>query len=260
MGRVRKGSRVVRLGAVGIALIALAGCAATAPGGGSWPPSASGARLVAVEQNHDFGTVESGPIVEHAFPVRNLGTETVYISSVSAPCGCTAALLSSAYLAPGEEGRVQVSFDTYGLSGEQSKTVVVRSNDPTNPELTLTLHGTVATDVSATPRRLYLGRLPAGAVVSRHVDVLVKSPDVHITDVHTESSRFFVQTAPLDEGHGVRVRVTLLPGAPPGTFDDPLVVTSDSPRQPRLVIPVLGTLERNGMYAGRDVGAESAVR
>ncbi len=259
MGRVRMESRVARLGAVGVALLALSGCAATAPGGGSWP-SASGARLVALEPSHDFGTVESGPVVQHAFPLKNLGTETVYIESVSAPCGCTAALLSSAYLAPGEEGRVQVSLDTYGLSGEQSKTVVVRSNDPTNPELTLTLHGTVQTDVSANPRRLYFGRLPAGAVVSRHVDVLVKHPDVQITDVHAESSRFFVQTAPLEEGRGVRVRVTLLPGAPPGTFDDPLIVTSNSQRQPRLVIPVLGTLERNGVYAGRDVRRESAVR
>jgi len=241
-----------------LASVALAGCVAAAPATDvGWMGHASGARLVALADSHDFGSVESGPIVQHRFRLKNVGTETVYVESVKAPCGCTAVLASSQYLAPGEEGGVEVALDTYRLSGEQSKTVVVKSNDPVRPEMTLTLHGTVATDVSAAPGRLYLGRLPAGAVVSRHVDVLVKRPDVRITGVRAESSRFLVETSPLDEGSGLRLRVTLLPTAPVGTFDDVVVVSSDSPRQPELTIPVLGTLERNGMYArrGGDYGA-----
>jgi hypothetical protein len=251
--------RLARSAAAAVAVaVALSGCVAAAPSGdGSWPAPSNGARLVALEESHDFGTVESGPIVQHRFRLKNVGTETVYVGSVSAPCGCTAVLASSQYLAPGEEGGVEVALDTYRLSGEQSKTVVVRSNDAIRPDLTLTLHGSVATDVSAAPRRLYLGRLPAGAVVSRHVDVLVKRPDVRITGVRAESNRFLVETSPLDDGSGLRLRVTLLPSAPAGTFDDVVVVSSDSPRQPELKIPVLGTLESYGAYArhGGDYGA-----
>jgi len=243
--------RAARLLGLFVTAAVASGCVATQSYDGALSGQASGARLVAIADSHDFGTVQNGPIVQHRFRLKNVGSETVVVDSVGAPCGCTAVLASSQYLAPGEEGGVEVALDTYRLSGEQSKTVVVRSNDPVRPELTLTLHGTVATDVTAAPRRLYLGRLPAGAVVSRHVDVLVKRPDVRITGVRADSSRFLVETSPLDEGKGVRVRITLLPNAPAGTFDDVVVVSSDSPRQPELAIPVLGTLERNGVYARR---------
>lgn len=235
-----------------------AGCAATAPGGELVPPS--GVQLIALEDTHDFGTVESGPVVTHTFKLKNLGPNTIDITSVTGACGCTAVLASTSTLAPGEEGGVEVALDTYKLAGPQSKTVTVRSNDVVRPELVLTMHGTVATDVKVAPGRLYLGRLPAGAVVSQHVDVEVARPDVEITSVSSDSERLSVQTSPLDPPQrGVRVRVTLLPTARTGAFDDRVVVATTSPRQPTVAIPVLGTIESQQVYARRRNG-DSATR
>jgi len=248
-GRGRAPSYVVS--AVLTALAALSGCVAAAPSN-EWLAPPSGVQLVAQEESHDFGTVENGPVVTHTFKLRNLGPNTIDIASVTSACGCTAVLASSPQLAPGQEGGVEVALDTYKLSGEQAKTVTVRSNDPVRPELALTLHGIVATDVRATPGRIYLGRLPAGAAVSQHVDVKLARPDVQITGVSTESGRFAVETTPLDAPlRGVRVRVTLLPTATTGTFDDRIIVTSTSQRQPQISIPVLGTIERQEVYARR---------
>lgn len=264
--RPRRGAAARRLGGAAARvrlclplLCMLAGCvAAVQQPDGSWAPPASGARLVAVQDVHDFGTVENGPVVTHDFRLRNMGSDTVEIRSVEASCGCTAVLASSAYLAPGEEGGVQVALDTYRLSGEQAKSVVVRSNDPIRPELPLTLHGVVKTDVSAAPSRLFLGRLPSGAVVSHHVDVSIVRDEVQITGVHSESGRLRVETSPLDDPRrGLRVRVTLLPTARPGGFDDQIVVTTTSPRQPQLVIPVLGLVEGHPLYA-RTPGATAS--
>ncbi|MEW6271570.1 MAG: DUF1573 domain-containing protein [Thermodesulfobacteriota bacterium] len=253
----REGRGAARVALAIVALAAAWGCAATAPSQGSWGPAGGGARLVAVEEQHDFGTVESGPVVTHVFRLRNLGPETVEIRSVAGACGCTAILASSSYLAPGEEGAVEVALDTYRLSGEQAKTVVVRSTDPVRPDLTLTLHGRIETPVRAQPSRLYLGRLPAGAVVSRHVDVQL-APDVQVTAVRTDSTRFAIETAPLDAPtHGMRVRVTLLPTAQIGAFDDRIFVGTTSPRQPQLTIPVLGAIEGASLYAGAGHGGAS---
>jgi hypothetical protein len=222
-------------------------------------PPPSGVQLIALQDDFDFGTVESGPLVAHTFRLKNLGPNTIDITSVTPACGCTAVLASTPTLAPGEEGGVEVALDTYKLSGTQAKTVTVRSNDVVRPELVLTVHGTVATDLKAAPSRVYLGRLPAGAVVSQHIDVETK-PDVQVTGVSSESNRLQVETTPLDAPqHGVRVRVTLLPTSTTGTFDDRIVVSSTSPRQPTVTIPVLGTIETQQQYA-RHRGGDIASR
>ncbi len=244
--------------ALALGLAALSGCAATTYEHGSVPPP-SGVQLVALQEDYDFGTVESGPVVGHTFRLKNLGPETIDITSVTPACGCTAVLASTPRLAPGEEGGVEVALDTYKLAGAQAKTVTVRSSDVVRPELVLTVHGTVATDLRTAPSRVYMGRLPAGAVVSQHIDVETK-PDVQITSVSSESNRLQVQTTPLDPPqNGVRVRVTLLPTASTGTFDDRIVVSSTSPRQPTVTIPVLGTIESQQQYA-RHRGGDTASR
>lgn len=243
---------------VGTAMLAvLSGCAATAPHGGQMSPP-SGVQLVALQEHHDFGTVDSGPVVTHTFRLMNFGPDTIDIRSVSGACGCTAVLASTPTLAAGEEGGVEVTLDTYKLSGEQSKTVTVRSSDPVRPELLLTLHGFVANDLRAAPSRLYLGRQPIGAVVSQHVDVELARPDVEITGVTLEGDRLSLETSPLDPPQkGVRVRVTLLPTARTGTFDDRVVISTTSARQPQISIPVLGAIERREIYARHrgDTGA-----
>lgn len=253
MGTVTREGRG-SIGVIGVVLgaallAALQGCVAAAPSGGYLAPP-SGVQLVALQEHHDFGTVDSGPVVTHTFKLKNFGPDTIDIRSVSGACGCTAILASTPTLAPGEEGGVEVALDTYKLSGEQSKTVTVRSSDPVRPDLLLTLHGFVANDLRAAPSRLFLGRLPAGAVVSQHVDVELARPDVEITGVSIDSDRLAVETTPLDAPQkGVRVRVTLLPSARTGTFDDRIVVSTTSPRQPQVTIPVLGAIERQEVYA-----------
>lgn len=256
-GRGRKLGIGARL-ALASTLATLAGCAVTTVAPNTLPPP-SGVQLIALQEDFDFGTVESGPLVTHTFRLKNLGPNTIDIASVTPACGCTAVLASTPTLAPGEEGGVEVALDTYRLSGTQAKTVTVRSNDIVRPDLVLTVHGTVATDLKAAPSRVYLGRLPAGAVVSQHIDVETK-PDVVITGVSSESNRLQVQTTPLDPPqHGVRVRVTLLPTSTTGTFDDRIVVSSTSTRQPTVSIPVLGTIETQQQYA-RHRGGDIASR
>jgi len=248
-GTVTRDGRGGRIVVVLAALLATSGCVATATQPDAYS-AGGGARLVALEQEHDFGAVANGPVVTHVFRLKNLGPEAIHIASVTGACGCTAILASSSSLAAGEEGAVEVALDTYRLTGEQAKSVVVHSDDPIRPQLTLTLHGSVSTQVSARPSRVYLGRLPVGAVVSQHVDVQL-APDVQVTQVSSESVRFTLETTPLEApSHGVRVRVTLLPTAQAGAFDDRIVIATTSERQPQITIPVLGTLERGSLYAG----------
>lgn len=139
--------------------LALAGCAAAPSPGAVNADLGGGPRALVRESSHDFGTVESGTVVQQRFEIANVGDQPLDISSVSPSCGCTAAIASDKTIWPGSTGAVEVSLDTYGLSGPQSKAVRVRTSDPSVAETTLTLHGEVAGDVTVKPSRVYLGRI-----------------------------------------------------------------------------------------------------
>ena len=96
-------------------------------------------KFVLMETQHDFGDVEEGKVVETNIGFRNDGQEVLTISDVKTSCGCTAALLSSKTLKPGEKSNVRIDLDTSKREGKLTRTVTLFSNDPTEANRTITL-------------------------------------------------------------------------------------------------------------------------
>jgi hypothetical protein len=96
-------------------------------------------KLVLFELQHDFGEVEEGKVVETNIGFKNDGKGVLTISDVKTSCGCTAALLSSKTLKPGEKGNVRIDLDTSKREGNLTRTVTLFSNDPSEPNRTITL-------------------------------------------------------------------------------------------------------------------------
>lgn len=85
------------------------------------------------ETQHDFGTITQGETVSHTFRFKNNGTEPLKLTRVKPSCGCTTPEWSREEVAPGEEGFIEVKFNSTGKSGVQSKAVTVTGNfDGTN--------------------------------------------------------------------------------------------------------------------------------
>jgi len=95
------------------------------------------------ETQHDFGKVSEGEKINYTFRFVNKGQSELIIKDVKSSCGCTAALLSSSNIKPGQEGTIKVEFDTKNRSGKNSKTVTVRSNDPKDGTKILTIYADV---------------------------------------------------------------------------------------------------------------------
>jgi uncharacterized cupredoxin-like copper-binding protein len=95
------------------------------------------------ETQHDFGKVSEGEKVNYTFRFVNKGTSELIIKDVKSSCGCTAALLNSSNVKPGQEGTIKVEFDTKNRSGKNSKTVTVQSNDPKDPTKVLTIYADI---------------------------------------------------------------------------------------------------------------------
>jgi len=95
------------------------------------------------ETQHDFGQVSEGEKINYTFRFVNKGQTELVIKDVKSSCGCTAALLSSSNIKPGQEGTIKVEFDTKNRSGKNSKTVTVQSNDPKDPTKILTIYADI---------------------------------------------------------------------------------------------------------------------
>lgn len=91
---------------------------------------------------HDFGTITPGSTVSHVFTFKNTGEAPLLISNASASCGCTVPEYPKEPVAPGQSGKIKVSFDSQGKYGQQSKSVTITAN--TQPNVTtLTIKGNI---------------------------------------------------------------------------------------------------------------------
>ena len=95
------------------------------------------------EITHDFGKVENGKVVDYNFKIVNQGSSVLNIKDIQTSCGCTAALVSSKSIKPGEDGTVKVQLNTKGHTGKMVRTVTIKSNDPKQPTSTLTIFAEV---------------------------------------------------------------------------------------------------------------------
>ncbi len=94
----------------------------------SKPEEADGPKIAFAESTHDFGDIEQGAKVNHIFEFENTGTEPLILSNVLTTCGCTATNWPHEPIAPGESGKIEVSFNSSGKMGKQNKVITVVSN------------------------------------------------------------------------------------------------------------------------------------
>ncbi|MCX7875509.1 MAG: DUF1573 domain-containing protein [Melioribacteraceae bacterium] len=95
------------------------------------------------KSEHDFGDVEEGKLVDTKIGFKNVGNAELIISEVKTSCGCTAALLSSKKLQPGESGNIRIELDTNGREGKLTRTIIIYSNDPEGPNQVITLNANI---------------------------------------------------------------------------------------------------------------------
>lgn len=107
------------------------------------PISASGKKasgtlpvMVFEQTKHDFGIMVQGEKLSYTFKFTNTGGSDLIISDASSTCGCTIPDFSKAPVKPGEQGKVEVIFNSAGKSGTVSKSIRLLTNaQPNTTEL-----------------------------------------------------------------------------------------------------------------------------
>lgn len=109
--------------------------------------------LTAVAQNNgpaieftsleiDYGDIERGSNGVRIFTFSNTGNQELIIQKVYSSCGCTIPKKPEEPIAPGEQGEIQVKYDTNRV-GPIRKTITVNSNATETPIVSLKIKGTV---------------------------------------------------------------------------------------------------------------------
>jgi len=109
------------------------------------------ARIDFESSSHDFGIVGQHTTVSHSFIFHNTGKSVLEIGPIQSPCSCTATLLSSSSLAPGESGILEVAFSPGGRKGKTTYSLTLDTNDPVNPSVTIEIEAEARPFFTATP-------------------------------------------------------------------------------------------------------------
>ena len=87
--------------------------------------------------------------------IKNTGKERLLISNVRPSCGCTAVLLDTNQLEPGQIAKLDVKLNIPNKPGPVVKTVFIASNDPLNPNVNLYLKADVHVEIEVSPNQYF---------------------------------------------------------------------------------------------------------
>lgn len=106
----------------------------------------------------DFGTVWQGEPLSKDFTVKNTGDAPLTLD-VETSCGCTTPTKPKSPLGPGESDKLTITYRSDHRKGPANQRVTIKTNDPANPTLTVTVRGEVKPMYSAEPDRVNFGRV-----------------------------------------------------------------------------------------------------
>jgi hypothetical protein len=124
-------------------LVTSGGNAARTPTPNATPQKSDGPRIVVEPEGHDFGRVLQYKTLAKSFQIHNVGNKDLTLEPPMTSCGCTAALVETNVIKPGDSAPLKVELKTGGASGRIEKSVYIRSNDPSQKNVQVRISATV---------------------------------------------------------------------------------------------------------------------
>ncbi len=92
------------------------------------PVGSAGGELVLLDSMQSLGEVREGETVECSYRLRNGGEGVLNVTVDPPECACLAVRPMQFALAPGEQKRIRVAFDSRGFSGSEAKQILLRAD------------------------------------------------------------------------------------------------------------------------------------
>lgn len=155
---------------------------------------------------------------------------------------------------PGGEGEIKVTLKPKGGQTTIEKGVVVFTNDPEQPQFTLTMKGRLLVDVEAVPPSVQMMNLAPGEAGTATVSVeRSKDSAATVKSVRLEDTKRFSMREIEAEPKALATYEVRFVGGKVGTAATKLIVETTGEHTPTLTIPVRASAVANLVYPKRVV-------
>ena len=199
----------------------------------------------------DAGTISQGVIVDAVFDLVNEGDAKLTVKAVRPTCGCTVADFDRE-IAAGATGHVSAKLDTKDFAGPVSKSILVMTDDPQNPTVTLVIKADIRPFVEILPRPLIRFNAVNHEPMSQTFIVAGADPKQNLKVTKVESSVPFIATSirKLDADEMIQgkskdqyeVTMSLTDQTPVGPVNAVLTVNTDVNEAPKVPVKVYGVV------------------
>ena len=206
----------------------------------------NGSRICLRRSRHDFGNVPRGAKAEYRFVLTNRYEEDVHIASVRSSCGCTMPRIEKSDLKTYEKGAIVCEFNTRSFIGPKSAVVTVVFDRPYYGEMQLMVKGNIRSEIKTEPGEVHFGKVDVGTEDSTQVKIAYTGRNRwEITDVRSANQNLGVRLEKVRDQPG-RIEyvmgIRLKDSAPPGNFNDQIVLVTNDRQFDTVTIPVRGSI------------------
>lgn len=211
---------------------------------------ATGPKLDVPQKVKDFGTVPQGKVIEANFQLANEGTAVLEVKAVRPTCGCTVVDFPRK-VEPGKAGVVKAKVDTSEFTGPITKSMLVMTNDPSDPTTTLVVKATVQPYLQVLPRPLVHVYAVQGEAVNNDVTLVAeKNRDFKVTKVEASVPFIAASVRKLAKNELVPdkgetqydINIKIGADAPVGPVNGLVTVHTDYPQAPEVKVRVFGVV------------------
>jgi hypothetical protein len=248
---VEKMTRRTLMSKTRFTLMIVAGLAVLTMFVGATADAADGPKMVVAQKIMDMGTVAQGETLNVDFEIVNEGDETLEIKAVRPTCGCTVADYDRE-IAPGKTGYVKAKLETRDFSGPISKSILIMTNDPQDPTLTVVIKTVVHPYVEVLPRPLVRFNAVQHEPMNQKITVVAAENEKNFQVTGVKSSVPFLEASvrPLTKdqllaGKSARqyeISLSMKDDAPTGPVNAVLEVETNHPKAATVPVKVFGVV------------------
>ena len=213
--------------------------------------AADGPKLMVPEKIMDMGMVAQGATLSVDFEIANEGDETLEIKAVRPTCGCTVAEYDRE-IAPGSKGYVKAKLETRDFSGPISKSILIMTNDPQDPTLTVVIKTVVHPYVEILPRALVRFNAVQHEPMKQKITVVAAQDekDFEVTGVKSSVPYLVASVRPLTKDQLLagkseqqyEISLSMKDDAPIGPVNAVLDVETNHPKAKKVPVKVFGVV------------------
>ena len=149
-------------------------------------------------KTHDFGMVDPHETMSHTFQVINKGDDPLALEMLETSCKCTVGSLNDGVLEPGESTDVTLTWNTGYKAEEYTQTATLKTNDPLQKTLVLTVKGEVRAKFIAPKKVAFNKSDPGSRATSSFVLYSQLWDDFIVKDVRCDRDDFDWLAEPIE--------------------------------------------------------------